>query len=112
MTRSIVIEHVSPPIPTRDHDYCARFSFHDGDDPLYGEGKSERDAVFDLLTKATEIDDDGTSIEEVVNMAFDSWKGSTADLILLQGLRTENERLRMFIKASSTSALAAIGEDT
>jgi hypothetical protein len=74
MTRSIVIEHVSPPIPTRDHDYCARFSFHDGDDPLYGEGKDEPAAVLDLLVKAMADDDEDVPHEEIVNMAYEHWK--------------------------------------
>jgi len=69
---------VCPPIPSREHDWCATFSFFDGDDEQpRGWSWNEDDAVIDLLTSAAEFDDDGSCIEEVCDLAFDGWKAST-----------------------------------
>ena len=71
---NIKTQYVYPPIPDRNHDWYAQFSFHDGDDDLYGEGATEAKAVLDLMINASEWDDDGSVIEELVEMAFAHWK--------------------------------------
>ena len=69
----VVTTAVYPPIPTRNHDWAARFEFHDEDTDLIGEGETENDAVLDLFTNAVEYDGDGSEQEEIVNLAFGAW---------------------------------------
>lgn len=75
MTDKPLVEttYVYPPIPDRSHDWAARFEFHDGDTDLIGEGKTENAAVLDLFTNAVDHDDDGSVMEEIVNLAFGAW---------------------------------------
>lgn len=75
MENDILTEYVCPPIPLRDHDWIARFSYHDGDTELMGHGTTESDAVLDLMTKAlTYPAGDGSESESVLNWAFEGWK--------------------------------------
>lgn len=48
MPRKIVTTHVNPPIPWRDHDWCAYF---DGDEDTgnYGYGETRLEAIAELL---------------------------------------------------------------
>lgn len=48
MVRKIVTSRINPPIPIRDHDWCAYF---DGDEEsgCYGYGATEQEAIADLL---------------------------------------------------------------
>jgi len=71
---TIVTTAVYPPIPTRDHDWSAHFDWDDGDQAMIGNGETESDAVISLLIAATEADDDGSAIEEVIEMALQGWK--------------------------------------
>lgn len=50
----IVVEHVRPPIPIRDFDWCATFEDYEPGDPQ-GEGATKQAAIDDLMSKA----DDG-----------------------------------------------------
>lgn len=49
----IITEHVLPPIPLRDYDWCATL---DGWEPgdVVGSGRTEREAIDDLLDKIEE----------------------------------------------------------
>jgi hypothetical protein len=49
----IVTEFVHPPIPTRKHDWSAMRDSYDVGDPI-GYGRSESDAVADLLVQEAE----------------------------------------------------------
>lgn len=73
----IITEYVNPPIPDRSHDWGARFDFFDGDDDQpKGWGICEDDAVIDLIVQAAEHEDDGSCMDEVVNLALAGWKAS------------------------------------
>ena len=50
MTLKIVTYNVAPPIPCREYDWCA---YRDGteEDGIIGWGKTEVDAVIDLIQK-------------------------------------------------------------
>jgi hypothetical protein len=62
-----------PPIPTANYNWSAQFSFHDGDDELYGHGPTEDAAVLDLLVNGGEFEDDGSVLEAIVDLAFKAW---------------------------------------
>jgi hypothetical protein len=50
---AIITSHVYPPIPTRDHDWCA---YRDGDEERssrYGWGATEQEAIADLIDMET-----------------------------------------------------------
>ncbi len=56
------------------HDWQARFSYHDGDTDLVGEGATEADAVLHLLSLGVDYDGDGSEQDTIVDMAFREWK--------------------------------------
>lgn len=67
---AVYTECISPPIPQREFDWYARFSFHDGDTDLTGYGETEESAVIDLLQNAMEYDGDGSEQEVILNLAL------------------------------------------
>ena len=77
MTNSIETRFVCPPVPTKVFDWQPTFSFFDGDDdqPI-GYGETELTAVLSLMQKAAEWDDDGSCIEEIIDLAVAGWKKS------------------------------------
>lgn len=74
MASEITTEYVNPPIPDRNHDWYARFSYHDGDTDLAGHGVTESAAVLSLLTSAMDYDGDGSEQETIVDLAFYKWR--------------------------------------
>jgi hypothetical protein len=77
---NIKTEYVNPPIPSRNFDWQATFNWQDGDDDLRGHGKTEADAVLDLLQNALAENTRETD-DELVNMAFAHWE----DKLVRQG---------------------------
>ena len=51
--KKIITDYVHPPIPIRDHDWCA---YYDGEeeDQNYGWGRTEQEAINDLLSNEVE----------------------------------------------------------
>jgi hypothetical protein len=49
MERKVITSHVFPPIPIRCFDWCAWFDDLGADDSPYGYGRTEEEAVEDLL---------------------------------------------------------------
>ena len=75
MKNPIKTHYTCPPIPIRNQDWHAQFTWQDGDDDLHGAGETEERAVLDLLVNASEADNDGAEQKELVDMAFAWWKG-------------------------------------
>lgn len=71
--KHIVTSAIHPPIPTRGHDWSAYFDWDDGGETVQGFGESERDAVLDLFVRGSEVDDDGSLIEELIDCALYGW---------------------------------------
>ena len=58
----IVTQHICPPIPLRSHDWCAYDELlfdPENDFAPIGWGKTEQEAVADLLRQIEEANDDG-----------------------------------------------------
>ncbi len=78
MTSTIVTTAVYPEqAETADFNWSARFSWHDGDVFLRGDGATEQAAVLDLLTNSEEYDEfDGSVFEHIADMALQHWVAS------------------------------------
>ena len=74
MKNTIVTSADYPPIPTDKYDWSAHFDWDDGGETIIGHGATEADAVLSLLVMAGEVDDDGSFVEEIINLAFEGWK--------------------------------------
>ena len=46
---SVSTQYIHPPIPSRDHDWCAWYSADQRDQPDYGWGATAEDAIQDLV---------------------------------------------------------------
>jgi hypothetical protein len=76
-TGPIVTTYIYPPIPTRFHDWHARWDWQDEESTLVGWGDTEDSAVLNLLTASVDDDEfDGEPQEEVINLAHVAWKAS------------------------------------
>lgn len=54
MSKRIITEHVYPPIPIRDFDWCATFAGYEPGEPQ-GYGATMQAAIEDLMSKADEL---------------------------------------------------------
>lgn len=58
MSKPIKTAHVYPPIPIRTHDWCAYYDDTYPEDGLCGWGKTESEAILDLMEQETEQEDE------------------------------------------------------
>jgi len=58
MSNRIICEHVCPPIPIRDFDWCAHFDSYEPGHPQ-GYGKTREEAIADLREQA-QLREDGS----------------------------------------------------
>jgi hypothetical protein len=54
MSKRIITEHVYPPIPIREFDWCATFAGYEPGEPQ-GYGATKQAAIEDLMDKADEL---------------------------------------------------------
>ena len=72
--------YICPPIPDRSHDWQARFDWFDGDeDQPVGYGETEESAVIDLLKNSADFDDDGSIIDEIIDLAIFGYNSKNGD---------------------------------